>query len=303
MTNAAETIGFIGLGNMGRPMALRLLAAGHALVVHDAEPSALVPLVEAGALASHSVLEVASLAETVFLSLPTPTVVEAVATRPGGLADLAGAGALRRIVDLSTTGRRAAERLAASFADRGVEWLDSPVSGGVAGARAGTVAVMFSGPRASFDALEPMLRAIGRPFYVGATPGLGQTMKLANNLLSATALALTSEAMVMGVKAGIAPRTMVDVINAGSGRNTATEQKFPDAILTGRFDNGFSTGLMHKDVALFVEEAEAMGLSLDGARTVLSLWQRALEALGSEADFTEVVKTVEAAAGVEVRDA
>jgi 3-hydroxyisobutyrate dehydrogenase-like beta-hydroxyacid dehydrogenase len=204
-------------------------------------------------------------------------------------------------VDLSTTGPKTAAGIARALADNGIRWIDSPVSGGVGGARAGTLAVMFSGPKADFEDLQPALEVIGKPFYIGADAGLAQTMKLVNNMLSAAAMALSSEAIAMGAKAGLRPSVMVDVINAGSGRNTATMQKFPQSILPRSFDYGFSTGLMFKDVDLFRAEAEAMGLDLKACKVVCEIWQEALDSFGANADFTHVVELAERAAGVKIR--
>lgn len=292
------TFGFIGLGNMGRPMASRLIDAGNQLVVFDTNSAALDPFVERGAKRASSVAEVASMTDTVMLSLPTPPIVEAVATGAGGLAE---GTSLKRVIDLSTTGPQMAARLGETFAAKGVTWLDSPVSGGVGGAKAGTLAVMFSGPEADFEDLTPQLSTIGKPFYVGPEPGLAQTMKLVNNMLSAAAMALSCEAISMGAKAGLKPSVMVDVINAGSGRNTATMQKFPQSILPRTFDYGFSTGLMFKDVALFMERAKAMGLDPKGCGAVLDTWQQALDTFGFDSDFTHVVELAEKDAGVELK--
>ena len=209
------TLGFVGLGRMGTPMTRRLLAAGNAVTVFDPVASAVQGLVAQGATAAANPREVANAADIVFASLPTPDVVRRVALDDDGVAR----GTRARIfVDLSTTGPRMAASLAETFARRGVRWIDSPVSGGVGGAKAGTLAVMYSGPRGDFDALQEQLRVIGKPFYIGPDAGLAQTMKLVNNMLSAAAMALTSEAVVMGAKAGLDPDVMIDVINAGSGR-------------------------------------------------------------------------------------
>ncbi len=290
--------GFIGLGNMGRPMASRLMDAGNSLVVFDTRDSACEPFVERGAVRAGSVADLALQVDTVFLSLPTPPIVEKVALGDGGLAS---ATALKRVVDLSTTGPRMAARLADTLAERGVRWIDSPVSGGVGGAKAGTLAVMFSGPRQDFDALQDQLEVIGKPFYIGPGAGLAQTMKLVNNMLSAAAMALSSEAVVMGAKAGLDPDVMIDVINAGSGRNTATMQKFPQSILPRSFDYGFSTGLMHKDVDLFMNVAAELGLQLKACGVVNEIWDEAERTFGAESDFTHVVELMEKPAGVTIK--
>lgn len=289
-----RTIGFVGVGNMGKPMAERLVAAGFDLVVYDTNADAVAALVAKGARRAASTADLADQVETVFLSLPTPPIVETVAKGLQGKA-------LRRVVDLSTTGPQKSRDLSAELGARNVRWLDSPVSGGVGGAVAGTLAVMFSGPQADYDDLQDALKALGKPFYIGAEPGLAQTMKLVNNCLSAAAMTLSSEAVVMGVKAGIDARTVVDVINASSGRNTATMQKFPQSILNGNFDYGFHTGLMQKDVALFVRTAEEMGLDLPGCRSVLTAWDEALAKLGAGSDFTRIVTITEERAGVQAR--
>lgn len=293
-----ETFGFIGVGKMGRPMASRLMEAGNSLVVFDTRKDAVAAFVERGAAEASSVADVASRVDTVFLSLPTPSIVEKVALGDGGLS---AGSALKRVVDLSTTGPRMAAKLGEQFAERGVRWIDSPVSGGVGGAKAGTLAVMFSGPHEDFEDLQPQLKTIGKPFYIGPDAGLAQTMKLVNNMLSAAAMALTSEAVVMGAKAGLDPKVMIDVINAGSGRNTATTQKFPQSILPRSFDYGFSTGLMHKDVDLFMKVAGELGLSLRACSVVNEIWDEAERTFGPDSDFTHVIELMERPAGVTVK--
>lgn len=289
-------LGFVGIGNMGAPMAGRLLDAGHALVIFDSRGEATAPLAARGARRARSAAEVGSLAETVLVSLPTPDIVHAVALGPDGIA---AGSCVKRLVDLSTSGPRMAARLAHDLGARGIGFVDSPVSGGVAGARAGTLAVMTACPRADFDRLRPLLAVIGKPFHVGERAGLGQMMKLVNNLLSGAALAITSEAMLLGAKSGLDADTMVEVLNAGSGRNSATQDKFPRAILPRRFDAGFATGLMYKDLKLCLEEAEALGLTLWVASAVRQLWHAAAREIGPEQDFTTIMQYVERAAGAE----
>ena len=178
--------------------------------------------------------------------------------------------------------------------------IDSPVSGGVGGAEKGTLAVMVSGPKADADAIRPALDIIGKVFFIGEKPGSGQTMKLANNFLSATAMAATAEAVVMGVKSGLDPHVMIEVINAGSGMNTASRDKFPRAILPRTFDYGFTTALMVKDVRLAVEEMRSLGLSMEAAEAVGRLWETVIKDQGAESDFTTAIKPIEKAAGVVV---
>ena len=292
-------LGFIGLGKMGGPMAGRLLDAGYTLTVFDSRAGALQPLVQRGARQAASAAAVAAEVETLLVSLPTPDIVKQVALGPQGVAS-ERVRKLRNFVDLSTTGPRVAREIAAGLAEKGITAVDSPVSGGVSGAVKGTLAVMLSCPQECRAPLEPVLKVFGKLFYLGDKPGLGQTMKLANNLLSATAMAISSEAIVMGVKAGLDPRVMVDVINSGSGRNSATQDKFPRAILPRSFDFGFTNSLMYKDVKLCVEEAEAMGVPMWVGSAVRQLWSYTCARMGPETDFTTIVRCIEEWAGVEV---
>ena len=291
-------VGFIGLGRMGQPMASRLIDAGYTLTVHDVNRKACDALAARGARAAASPAQVASAVDTVLLSLPTPSIVREVALGADGVAS---GTQVKTLIDLSTTGATAAREIAATLEKKGVTAVDAPVSGGVSGAVKGTLAVMVACAKPLYSELEPMLKHIGKVFFIGERPGMGQTMKLCNNLLSATAMAATSEAIVFGVKAGLDPAIMVEVINAGSGRSTASTDKFPRSVLPRSFDFGFATGLMYKDVKLCLEEAEAAGAQMWIANAVRQLWQLANQELGPQSDFTEIVKVLERRAGVEVR--
>lgn len=290
--------GFIGVGRMGSPMATRLLNEGRRLCVFDRDERAVESLASRGAGRASSPSEVASHADTVFLSLPTPDILQEVALGDGGVVE---GTRVRRVVDLSTTGPRVAALVAKALGERGVAYVDAPVSGGIAGAQNGTLAVMVSCPKAVFSEVRPVLETFGKVFFVGEGAGQAQTMKLANNLLAAAALAVSSEAIVMGVKAGLDPRMMIDVINAGSGRNSATQDKFPRAVLPRTFDFGFATGLSYKDVRLCVDEAEAFGVPMIVGSAVRQLLAVTNARYGAGSDFTSIVKVVEEWAGVEVR--
>jgi hypothetical protein len=290
-------IGFIGLGKMGFPMARRLIEAQHQLIVFDQRREAVDRLVALGAQVASSPRDVADRAGTVLASLPSLQASLEVATGAGGVIE---GKRVKRFVDLSTVGSQMAVRIHGLLAERNIVQLDSPVSGGVGGAEKGTLAVMVSGPKAEYEAVKPALAVIGKVFFIGEKPGSAQTMKLANNLLSATAVVATSEAVVMGVKAGLDPNVMIDVINAGSGMNTASRDKFPRSILPRSFDFGFATGLMVKDVRLCLEEAKSMGLSMEVAEAVGRLWEVVIREMGAESDFTSAIKPIEKAAGVTV---
>jgi 3-hydroxyisobutyrate dehydrogenase-like beta-hydroxyacid dehydrogenase len=295
---ATMDYGFIGVGRMGAHMARRLAQAGYSLAVYDSSLAAVEAAVAHGARATASVAEMADTAETIFLSLPTPEIIEQVALGEGGIAQ---GRRVKRVIDCSTTGPRTARAVAAGLAARGITYMDAPVSGGIAGARDGKVAVMVAAPRAQFEQVEAALGVIGKVFFVGEEAGQGQVMKLANNMLSLAALALSSEAMVMGVKAGLDPRQMLDAINHGSGRNSATQDKFPRSVLPGTFDFGFSIGLSHKDVRLCLQEADALGVPMIAGAAVLQLIAITEARFGPDADFTTIARVVEEWAGVEVR--
>jgi 3-hydroxyisobutyrate dehydrogenase-like beta-hydroxyacid dehydrogenase len=288
-------VGFIGLGNMGFPMACRLLQENHEVVAFDTRGAACERIVALGARPASSPKEVADCAETVMASLPSPSASLEVATGAAGVIE---GSRVKRYVDLSTVGSHTAIQIHGRLAERNIVAIDSPVSGGVSGAENGALAIMVSGPRSEFDAIRTALEAIGRPLYVGAKPGSAQTMKLANNILAATVLAATAEVVVMGVKSGLDPGVMIEVLNAGSGATSASRDKFPRAILPRTFDYGFATGLMVKDVRLYLDEAKALGVLAEVAETTGRVWEAVARDEGPDSDFTTVIKPLETAAGV-----
>jgi 3-hydroxyisobutyrate dehydrogenase-like beta-hydroxyacid dehydrogenase len=281
-----QAVGFIGLGNMGRPMATNIAEAGFPLIGFDAAGTD--DRLPAGASGAASVAEVAARCDTVLLSLPSGPIVMSV------LADLI-TGADRRVmtvIDLSTVGPVAAADAHAALAEVGVLYVDGPVSGGVAGARARTISLMFAGPVAVFEAHRRVLESFaGNVFHVGISPGQGQATKLVNNFLSATALAASSEALAFGVSHGLDLATMIAVVNASSGRNTATFDKFPNRVLTGTYDAGFHTALMAKDVRLYLESVTAAGSPNAIGAVMDAVWQGADQAMPGS-DFSEIWKYV-----------
>ena len=293
-----QPLGFVGVGRMGGPMASRLMDAGYGLCVFDTNDDAAQALVGRGATRAASAEDVASQAEVVFLSLPTPPIVQQVSLGERGV--LRGSR-MKTLIDLSTTGPSVAGVVARAAGEKAVAWVDSPVSGGVSGAVKGTLAVMVSCAKPTFEQVEPILKTFGKTFYVGDKPGLAQIAKLANNLLGAAAIVLSSEAMAMGVKAGINARVLIDIINAGSGRNSATQDKFPRSILPGTFDFGFATGLSYKDVRLCIDEAEALGVPMVAGAAVRQMLAITQAKFGADSDFTSIAKVVEEWAGVEIR--
>ncbi len=291
-----ELTGFIGLGHMGGALAGRLLSAGHPLVVHDLDEAATRPFAEAGARIARDAAEVAECASVVFLSLPSIDATRSVTGR------LVGGGALRVVVETSTVGPAAVRELAHALGTRGVAVVDAPVSGGPRAVRAGTLSVMHAGSAEAVGRVLPQLESIsGRRFDVGSEPGLAQLCKLVNNAISAAGMIAACEATVVGAKAGLDADTMLAAINAGSGRNAATMDKFPASILTGRFDYGGPMGLMLKDLALYLAEAERVGVPQTVVPATLGAWREAVERNGFDADYSCVIRHREVDAGVAVR--
>ena len=254
------------------------------------------PLAARGARVGSSAEDVASSADMVFISLPTPPIVQSVC-----LGSVLNGSRLKTLIDLSTTGPSVAAVVAKAASERGVAWVDSPVSGGVGGATKGTLAVMVSCRKDMFPVVDPVLKTFGKTFYVGEKPGLAQIAKLANNLLAAAAIVLSSEAVAMGVKAGLDARTLIDIINAGSGRNSATQDKFPKSVIPRTFDFGFATGLSYKDVRLCLDEAEALGVPMVAGAAVRQMLAITNAKFGPDSDFTSIARVVEEWAGVEIK--
>jgi 3-hydroxyisobutyrate dehydrogenase-like beta-hydroxyacid dehydrogenase len=288
--------GFIGLGRMGGAMARRLIQAGHRVIAFDVSGSACKALAAQGADIAASGRAVADTVPIVFLSLPSPEiVVEAVLGTDGVMAG----SRLELCVDLSTSGPEAAIRLAAALGERGIASLEAPVSGGIKGARDGTLSLMVAGPKSAWERVRPLIEIFGRPFFMGETAGAGQTMKLVNNLLGACAIAITAEGMTIGVKAGLDPSRMIEVLNVSTGRNSATLDKWPRAVLPRTFDFGFAAGLCLKDVRLGLQAARSLGVPLTVGTAVCDLLERTVRAWGADSDFTTMTKTVELNAGLD----
>lgn len=292
-----QDIGFIGLGAMGAPMVQRLLRGGHRVVVHDLDANAVRAATAAGAQAAGSPAEVAARTDIVMVSLPTPDVVRLVALGDNGLT---AGGRAKIYVDLSTTGARVAQAVAAGLAPFGIVALDGPVSGGIPGATAGTLTVMVSGDAAAYETVRPALLQIGsNTIFVGDRVGQGQTLKLVNNLMAAANYAVASECLVMGAKAGLDAETMVNVINKSSGRSFVSEAFVP-RVLSREFDFGFRMELMSKDVRLALEEAEALGASMVTCSAAKQLYAYAMAHGAAASDVTALMKVLEQWGGATV---
>jgi 3-hydroxyisobutyrate dehydrogenase len=275
------SVGFVGLGNMGGALAANLVRSGHSVVTHDAAgPKRNVE----GATFVPDVAEIARRASVVVFSLPDGSASEHVAQQV--LA--ASPRACTHIIDTSTVGVRAARSIDGLLRDGGIAYVDAPVSGGAAGARARTLAVMYATDDDACAFVEPVLAGLSdRRYRVGDRPGAAQAVKLANNFLSATALAATSEAIAFGRSVGVDMATMLAVLNASSGQNTATSDKFPNHVLTGRYASGFSNSLMSKDVRLYLRAAEEQGGPTGIGDATASVWER-FASVDPGVDFTRI---------------
>lgn len=292
-----EAVGFIGVGRMGGRMARRLIDAGIPLTIFDTSDTIMQSFAALGAKTAASAAAVASVCEIVITCLPTPQIVHKAALGPGGVVE---GTRVKIMIDMSTTGATYAKRIAEGLAPKGIIAVDAPVSGGTVGAERGTLAVMVSCSEDTLPRIRRVLDVFGKIYHVGQQPGMGQTMKLLNNLLSATAMAIASEAVVMGVKSGLDAQMVVDVINAGTGRNSATADKIPRCVLPRAFNTGFSIELLNKDVRLCLEEADMLGVPMVVGTAVRQLLAITMASEGPNADMTEMVKPVEKWAGVQV---
>jgi 3-hydroxyisobutyrate dehydrogenase len=289
-------LGFVGLGRMGLPMARRLLAHGHELVVFDLNPAAVEGLVAEGTTRAASVGELARQVEIVCLCLPTPDVVERVLQNGGGMEG----GTIRVVVDFSTTGPTVTQRIAATLATKGISFLDAPVSGGTNGAEAGTLTIMLSGDEAAYREVRPALDAVGKNFfYFGSQPGHGQMMKVINNTLMAAATISAFEGLVLGAKAGLDPQTMLDVIKVSSGQSFATSNKIQQCVVNRSFPHRFSTALLDKDLRLCLAEGERLGVPMPVSQQTRQFIAFAISQGFAEQDFGHLIKIFEAWAGAE----
>jgi 3-hydroxyisobutyrate dehydrogenase-like beta-hydroxyacid dehydrogenase len=290
--------GYLGVGNMGQPMAGKLLDAGHTLTVCDISETAMRPLLERQARRTASPRDLADRCEIVFVSLPT---LEAFRDVAFGADGLAGGKAMRLLVNTCTVGVPFVTELADKMAARGVAVVDCPISGGPPGARAGTLSVMVSGDPAAIERVRPLISLWGKTLTVaGDKPGAAQLLKLTNNILAAVALAATAEAFVMGAKGGLDPEAMIAAVNAGSGHNTATEIMFPRAILTRSFDYGAEMHILMKDIDLAVAQGEALGVPMWVCEAARLVFKHAMHKGAAAQDLTTIVRHIERDAGFEL---
>jgi 3-hydroxyisobutyrate dehydrogenase-like beta-hydroxyacid dehydrogenase len=284
-------IGYLGLGNMGQPMAGKLLDAGHELWVYDIREDAMRPLLERQARRATSPKQLADTCDTVIVALPTLEIFRRALSGTDGL--LAGKG-LKTLVNTCTVGGRFIREVETECAATGVTVVDAPISGGVGGAKAGTLAVMVSGNPAKVADLMPVFQSWGKTIVVaGDRPGSAQTMKLTNNMLCAVALVATSEAMTMSGKAGIPPDAMLEILNNGTGRNFATMHLFPEAILPRSFDFGATIEILMKDVDLAIAQGEELGVPMWVSQAVRLVLKHGVFQGRAQHDMSRVVEIIE----------
>ena len=291
-------IGFLGLGQMGAPMAMRLLIEDVRLHVHDPRPEAMAPFVARGAIACATPAAVANAAGIVFACLPNGKVSEAVATGPDGVVE---GKAVRLYAEMSTIGKRAVGAIAAALGTRGIAVVDAPISGGPAGARAGTLAMLAAGVPTAITALQPWLERIGRTVFVlGEEPGQAQVMKLVNNLIFAANMVATLEGLSMGAKAGLKPDSMLAMINAGTGRSMVSENVI-DEVLSRRFNFGATIAVVYKDVSLGLSEAAALDVPMWSLEQAARVWRFAASQGAGGEDISALARFMERWSGAEIR--
>jgi 3-hydroxyisobutyrate dehydrogenase len=294
-----KNIAFIGLGAMGKPMAANIVKAGYSLKVFDVAKAVVEEMVAQGATAAASPGEAAVGCEFVFMSLPNAAIVDQVITAQNGV--LTGSHAGQIIIDLSSVTPGHTQKMAALAADKGVEYLDAPVSGGVAGAIAGTLTIMVGGEEAVFERCREILQVVGKKLYHVGPAGAGDTMKLVNNLLLGINMVGVAEALTLGVKAGLDPKAMLDVIGVSSGRSYALEAKVPNFVLPGNFEPGFAIDLQYKDLEMATQTAKELGMPLLLTNLAQQVYETARASGLGRKDISAVITLLEDLANVEVR--
>lgn len=290
--------GYLGVGNMGQPMAEKLLDGGHRLILHDINEAAMQPLLQRQAGRAASPKELADRCNIVFVSLPTLGAFRSVVFGENGL--LHGS-ALTILVNTCTVGVPFLREIVSAMEAKGVTVVDCPISGGPEGARGGTLSVMVSGDPAAIEVVRPLISLWGPTLTIaGNEPGAAQILKLTNNILFAVGLAAASEAFVMGAKGGLDPEVMLTAINAGSGRNLATERVFPRDVLTRHFGFGAAMHILMKDIDLAIEQADELGVPMWVCQAARLVFRHAIFAGSSEDDLSTIVRYVERGASFEL---
>ncbi len=291
-------IGFIGIGQMGRHMAKHVLDAGYNLTVHDINKEAATPLLDSGAKWGNTPKELAESCQVVISSLPGPQDVEQVVYRENGLKTGWKKGDI--YVDMSTNSPITIRKIAEDARAMGVAVLDAPVSGGIRGAEAGTLAIMVGGDSASLEKVKKVLEPMGQKVFPVGDVGCGNVAKLVNNLIALTTSSISAEGFVLGVKAGIDPQVLWDIISVSTG-NSWSLQQYPNSILKGDFEPKFKLSLGYKDVGLALELGKEYGIQLPLGTLAHQDMKNAIDAGYADKDICSVILPLEKAAGVQVR--
>jgi len=294
----AMQVGYLGVGNMGQPMAGKLMDAGHSLVVFDISEAAMEPSLLRQARRAVSPRDLGEQCEIVAVSLPTLAAFRAAVLGPDGLA---AGSAIKVLLNTCTVGVPFLREVEAAVAPNGILIVDCPISGGPAGARTGMLSVMVSGDPAAIERVRPLIASWGPTLTIaGNRPGAAQVLKLTNNILFAVSLAATSEAFVMGAKGGLDPEVMVNAINAGSGRNGATLTVMPNAVLDRSFSYGAAMHILMKDIDLAIAQGEELGVPMWVCQAARLVYKHAMFEGAADADISTLVRQVESGAGFQM---
>ena len=293
-----DKIGFIGLGNMGKPLAERLLKK-YQLYVYDLDEKNLKYFLDKGALACSSPSDLASNTSRIFLCLPTSTVVEKVIYDENGLLETTTKGSF--IIDMTTGEPEITRKISKTLQSREINFIDAPVSGGPKGANQGNIAIMVGGTKTQFSTIKPIMDDISSNIFYAGEVGSGHSIKAGNNLLNLICRMATFEVISMLVKDGVKPETAVNIIQKSSGRNYATEITLPDNILSGKMFQGFSTGLMKKDAGVATKIAFANDIEIPLGKLSQELLKNTIDEFGENADMSNVALTYEKLTGAKIR--
>lgn len=300
-----HNVGFIGLGNMGRPMAANLIAAGFNLIVFDSMPEVMQHFVEEnGGRPAGSLAELSENVEAVITMLPDGIVVRRVVTGEDGDGKSHLLGSMPEgciLIDMSSSSPTGTRALGRKLGEHGILMLDAPVSGGVSRATDGTLAIMVGGEASELSRCRPLFEAMGGRIFETGALGSGHAMKVLNNLVSAAGLVAAAEALLVGTRFGLKPEIMIDVLNASTGRNNSTENKFNQFVLSRAFNSGFSLDLMVKDLSTALDLARETRVPAVFSAACRELWATAQAELDEGADHTAVVRWLEATAGTELK--
>jgi len=293
-------IGFIGLGAMGKPMAKNLLKAEFDLTVYDVNRGAVEQLRESGAVGAATPKEVALASDIVITMLPNFQIVNSVMHGESGV--LAGSKKGMILVDMSSVSPTQTRQIAPLAEEKGIAYMDAPVSGGVAGAEKGTLTIMVGGAAQVVEKVMPVFQAMGKKIYHVGSVGSGDAMKIVNNLLLGINMAALAEALILGTKAGLDPRMMQDIIGTSSGNSYVLEAKMPNFILKGNFQPGFAIDLQYKDLELAAQTGKDLGVPMFLGNIAQQVFEQAkVSGLGKK-DISAVIEMWEKMVGCEVRE-